>query len=74
MYCLISILLIRQLFHALKSVGNAGLSARTFIPLLKRCALGHSAALDLRLAALQAFRRFPCSADVSLNQHYFHRS
>ncbi|TKS80112.1 putative uncharacterized protein LOC400499 [Collichthys lucidus] len=28
--------------------------------------LGHSAPLELRLAAIQAFRRFPCSADRSV--------
>ena len=54
-----------QLVHVLKSVGNTGLSASSFIPLLTHCVLRHSTALELRLAAVQAFRRFPCSADVS---------
>ncbi|XP_068456308.1 uncharacterized protein [Clinocottus analis] len=55
-----------KLLYALKSVGNTGLSAGTFIPLLKCFMLGHSTALELRLAAAQAFRRFPCSADRSV--------
>ncbi|XP_070830189.1 uncharacterized protein [Chaetodon trifascialis] len=54
------------LFYALKSVGNIGLSAPVFIPLLNRFMLDHSAALKLRLAAIQAFRRFHCSADRSV--------
>ncbi|KAM4551263.1 uncharacterized protein PAE49_015110 isoform 2-T2 [Odontesthes bonariensis] len=57
---------IKELFHALKSVGNTGLSASAFIPLLNRCILGHTTSLELRLAAIQAFRRFPCSADRSV--------
>ncbi|XP_047445376.1 uncharacterized protein LOC125010660 [Mugil cephalus] len=57
---------VRELFYALKSVGNTGLSPSTFIPLLNRCMLGDSAAQDLRLAAIQAFRRFPCSMDRSM--------
>ncbi|XP_051809947.1 uncharacterized protein LOC110964699 isoform X2 [Acanthochromis polyacanthus] len=57
---------VTELFYTLKSVGNAGLSASTFIPLLNRCMLDHSTALELRLAAIQAFRRFPCSADRSV--------
>ncbi|XP_037642433.1 uncharacterized protein LOC119498040 [Sebastes umbrosus] len=55
-----------KLFYALKSVGNTGLSAPTFIPLLKCFMLGHSTAMELKLAAIQAFRRFPCSADRSM--------
>ncbi|XP_071348305.1 uncharacterized protein [Trachinotus anak] len=55
-----------RVFYALKSVGNTGLSAPAFTPLLNRCVLSHSAALELRLAAVQAFRRFPCSADRSV--------
>ncbi|XP_044075986.1 uncharacterized protein LOC122887130 [Siniperca chuatsi] len=54
------------LFYALKSVGNTGLSAPAFIPLLNCIMIGHSTALELRLAAIQAFRRFPCSADRSV--------
>ncbi|KAM7379044.1 hypothetical protein PAMP_004619 [Pampus punctatissimus] len=57
---------VRELVYALKSVGNTGLSASSFIPLLNRCMLRHSTALELRLAAVQAFRRFPCTVDRSV--------
>ncbi|KAF7669802.1 hypothetical protein LDENG_00124500 [Lucifuga dentata] len=57
---------VRELFYALKSVGNAGLSAPTLIWLLNHCVLGQSTAMQLRLAAIQAFRRIPCSADRSV--------
>ncbi|XP_074545635.1 uncharacterized protein LOC141804879 [Halichoeres trimaculatus] len=52
-----------KLFYALKSVGNLGLSAPVFIPLMNCVIRSRSASLELRLAAIQAFRRFPCSAD-----------
>ncbi|XP_032387729.1 apolipophorins [Etheostoma spectabile] len=55
-----------ELIYALKSVGNTGLSAPVFIPLLNHFMLDHSTTLELRLAAIQAFRRFPCSADRSV--------
>uniref|UniRef100_UPI0037E98E19 uncharacterized protein n=1 Tax=Semicossyphus pulcher TaxID=241346 RepID=UPI0037E98E19 len=55
-----------KLLYALKSVGNIGLSAPTFTPLINCIMLLHSSALELRLAAIKAFRRFPCSADRSV--------
>ncbi|CAJ1071926.1 uncharacterized protein LOC122887130 [Xyrichtys novacula] len=55
-----------KVFYALKSVGNVGLSAPVFIPLMNCIMQSHSAALELRLAAIQAFRRFSCSADRSV--------
>ncbi|CAI5641741.1 unnamed protein product [Oreochromis niloticus] len=57
---------VQEVLYALKSVGNTGVSASAFIPLLSRCVLSSSAALQLRLAAIHAFRRFPCSADRSV--------
>ncbi|CAB1444060.1 unnamed protein product [Pleuronectes platessa] len=60
---------VKDVFYTLKSVGNTGLSAPGFTPLLNHCALGHSTALELRLAAIQAFRRFPCSADLYRSSH-----
>ncbi|XP_042083292.1 uncharacterized protein LOC102293428 [Haplochromis burtoni] len=57
---------VQEVLYALKSVGNTGVSASAFIPLLSRCMLSSSAALQLRLAAIHAFRRFPCSADRSV--------
>ncbi|XP_054625428.1 uncharacterized protein LOC129177877 [Dunckerocampus dactyliophorus] len=57
---------VEQLVYAIKSVGNMGLAAPSFIPLLNRCVLSHSAPLELRLAAIKAFRRFGCSANKSV--------
>ncbi|KAG7456895.1 hypothetical protein MATL_G00240760 [Megalops atlanticus] len=47
----------------LKAVGNAGLAAAPITPVLSACAQNHSSPLELRLAAIHAFRRIPCSAD-----------
>ncbi|XP_037837860.1 uncharacterized protein LOC108248532 [Kryptolebias marmoratus] len=55
---------VRELLYSLKSVGNSGFPV--FIPLVTPCMLSHTTALELRLAAIQAFRRFPCSADRSV--------
>ncbi|XP_068195919.1 uncharacterized protein [Antennarius striatus] len=55
-----------KLLYALKSVGNVGLSAPVFIPLLNHFLLGRPTAVEIRLAAIHAFRRFPCSADRSV--------
>lgn len=55
-----------QLVYALKSVGNLGLAAPVFVPLLTHFMLGPSSPLELRLAAVRALRRYPCSVDVSL--------
>ncbi|NWY67528.1 VIT protein, partial [Erithacus rubecula] len=44
----------------LKAVGNAGLAAAPLAAALRACAALRSHPLELRLAALQAFRRLPC--------------
>ncbi|XP_018586439.2 vitellogenin-like [Scleropages formosus] len=49
--------------HVLKAVGNAGLAAATLIPELEVCAQSQYTPMELRLAAIQAFRRIPCTAD-----------
>lgn len=59
-----------QIVYALKSVGNLGLAAPVFVPLLEHFMLSQSSLLELRLAAIYALRRYPCSVDVSL----YHRS
>lgn len=56
-----------QLVYALKSVGNLGLAAPVFVPLLQHFMLSQSSLLELRLAAIYALRRYPCSVDVSPN-------
>ena len=49
---------------ALKAIGNTGYAERAVNHLL-RCASNVEAAMELRIAALQAFRRMPCMAEVS---------
>nr|XP_051703900.1 uncharacterized protein LOC108175372 [Oryctolagus cuniculus] len=54
-----------QLQVVLKAIGNAGLAAAALTPVLSACASLWSVRPELRLAAIQAFRRVPCSADRS---------
>ncbi|XP_035276169.1 uncharacterized protein LOC118228818 isoform X3 [Anguilla anguilla] len=49
--------------RVLKAVGNAGLAASSFTSVLSACAQNVSSPLELRLAAIHAFRRIPCSAN-----------
>ncbi|NXB05465.1 VIT protein, partial [Cnemophilus loriae] len=49
----------------LKAIGNAGLAAASLAPALSSCASLKSHPVAIRLAAVQAFRRVPCSARVS---------
>jgi len=49
----------------LKAIGNAGLAAASLAPVLSLCASLRSNPIEIRLAAVQAFRRFPCSGEVS---------
>uniref|UniRef100_A0AAV2JUM6 Vitellogenin n=1 Tax=Knipowitschia caucasica TaxID=637954 RepID=A0AAV2JUM6_KNICA len=57
---------VKELLYALKSVGNAGVPAPSLISLLSLCALSESAPVEVRLAAVQAFRRMPCSQNRSV--------
>ncbi|NWH86429.1 VIT protein, partial [Aegithalos caudatus] len=50
---------------ALKAIGNAGLAAAALAPALRSCAALRSRPTQIRLAAVQAFRRLPCPARVS---------
>ncbi|XP_064582376.1 uncharacterized protein LOC135454311 [Zonotrichia leucophrys gambelii] len=45
----------------LKAIGNAGLAAAALAPALSSCAALRSHPMEIRLAAVQAFRRLPCS-------------
>lgn len=49
---------------ALKSIGNAGLAAASLVPSLSSCATLKSNSAEVRLAAIEAFRRIPCAANV----------
>ncbi len=55
-----------QLLHVLKAVENAGAAVSDLIPMLSRCVQNQSVPLELRLAAVRAFRRIPCHHDVSV--------
>ncbi|NWH45233.1 APLP protein, partial [Fregata magnificens] len=54
-----------QMQLVLKAVGNAGLAAASLAPVLSLCASLKSNPIEIRLAAIQAFRRIPCSVRVS---------
>ncbi|XP_072544439.1 uncharacterized protein [Salminus brasiliensis] len=53
---------ITQLLYVLKAVENIGLAAAALIPQLNDCIHNPSAPLELRLAAVQAFKRIPCNS------------
>ncbi|XP_046943772.1 uncharacterized protein LOC124518034 [Lynx rufus] len=55
-----------QLQLVLKAIGNAGLAAAALTPTLSTCASERSCPPEVRLGAIQAFRRVPCSADRSV--------
>ncbi|XP_016358795.1 apolipophorins-like [Sinocyclocheilus anshuiensis] len=54
---------ITELLHVLKAVENAGAATSDLIPTLSRCVQNQSVPLELRLAAVRAFRRIPCHHD-----------
>uniref|UniRef100_A0A8D0NM76 Vitellogenin domain-containing protein n=1 Tax=Sus scrofa TaxID=9823 RepID=A0A8D0NM76_PIG len=55
-----------QVQLVLKAIGNAGLAATALTPTLSACATLRSCPPEIRLGAIQAFRRVPCSADRSV--------
>lgn len=56
-----------QLLHVLKAVENIGVAASALIPQLNSCIHNLSAPPELRLAAIQAFRRIPCHTQVGIS-------
>lgn len=48
----------------LNAIGNAGLAATSLTTLLSSCALLKTNPTEIRLAAIEAFRRIPCAANV----------
>ncbi|XP_073503825.1 uncharacterized protein [Phyllobates terribilis] len=54
---------IQQMQGFLKAIGNAGRAASSLIPTLSLCALLKTNPESTRLAAVDAFRRIPCSAN-----------
>ncbi|XP_041604466.1 uncharacterized protein LOC121487086 [Vulpes lagopus] len=55
-----------QLRLVLKAIGNAGLAATALSPALSTCASQRGCPPEVRLGAIQAFRRVPCSANRSV--------
>uniref|UniRef100_A0A2K6UAA9 Vitellogenin domain-containing protein n=1 Tax=Saimiri boliviensis boliviensis TaxID=39432 RepID=A0A2K6UAA9_SAIBB len=55
----------------LKAIGNAGLAAVALTPTLSACASLRSSTPEIRLHAIQAFRRVPCSVDRSVLSHLY---
>ncbi|KAM4697783.1 uncharacterized protein WCC33_013385 [Rhinophrynus dorsalis] len=55
----------------LKAVGNAGLAAASLIPTLANCAFLKSNPDMTRVAAVEAFRRIPCSANRTALVHLY---
>ena len=51
---------------ALRGIGNAGF-ATAAIPDLEMCLLAGSNPVEVRVSAIQAFRRMPCDSSVSID-------
>ncbi|OPJ87781.1 hypothetical protein AV530_001177 [Patagioenas fasciata monilis] len=52
---------LREMQLVLKAIANAGLAAASLTPVLSLCASQQNNPIEIRLAAIQAFRRIPCS-------------
>ncbi|KAG8145598.1 hypothetical protein E2320_012116, partial [Naja naja] len=63
-----------QMELILNAIGNAGLAATSLTTLLSSCAVLKTNPIEIRLAAIEAFRRIPCAANravlVQLFQTY----
>lgn len=55
-----------RMIKALKAIGNAG-NADRVVPTLNRCIANTEIPVSLRVAAITAFRRLSCAADVRPN-------
>ncbi|KAL7979171.1 hypothetical protein Chor_015195, partial [Crotalus horridus] len=53
-----------QMELILNAIGNAGLAATSLTTLLSSCAVLKTNPTEIRLAAVEAFRRIPCAANV----------
>ncbi|XP_069761934.1 apolipophorins-like isoform X2 [Narcine bancroftii] len=56
---------------SLKAIGNAGLAASTVISTLNKCVQSKTNLLQVRLAAIHAFRRIPCEVDRTALVHLY---
>ena len=53
-----------DVLFALKSIGNAG-HAESLVPTLNRCINNAENSMEIRVAAINAFRRMACTAEVN---------
>ncbi len=53
-----------KVLMSLKALGNTG-HAEQVVPTLNRCFLNEQIPMEIRVAAVNAFRRMACTADVS---------
>uniref|UniRef100_A0A8C7BRA5 Vitellogenin domain-containing protein n=1 Tax=Neovison vison TaxID=452646 RepID=A0A8C7BRA5_NEOVI len=60
-----------QLQLVLKAIGNAGLAATALTPTLSTYTSQRDCPPEVRLGAIQAFRRVPCSADRAALSHLY---
>ena len=54
-----------KILMSLKAIGNTG-HAEQVVPTLNRCFMNDKVPMEIRVAAVSAFRRMACTADVSL--------
>ncbi|XP_053220423.1 uncharacterized protein LOC128401423 isoform X1 [Podarcis raffonei] len=62
---------ISQVELILKAIGNSGLAAARLVPVLSSCAMLKSNPTEIRLAAIEAFRRVPCAANHATLVHLY---
>ncbi|XP_070616334.1 uncharacterized protein [Erythrolamprus reginae] len=60
-----------QMELTLNAIGNAGLAATSLTTLLSSCAVLKTNPTEIRLAAIEAFRRIPCAANRAVLVHLF---
>ena len=56
----------KQVMMTLRALGNTG-HAEAIVPSLYRCIGNQDNTMDIKIAAVQAFRRLSCGADVSFS-------
>jgi len=58
-----------RMLTALRALGNAGMAASQTTPTLDRCARNNDIPTAVRVAAINAFRRFQCTDSLVRYQH-----
>ena len=59
-----------QILNALRAIGNAGFGTSA-IPTLAKCIKITNNPIEIRLSAIEAFQRIPCTANVSIRVNYY---